>query len=127
MEPAPSGNPGSSLHNSRYVSSLPFPTPSSKDIPMPMYRTPRRNRILVRKHLNLDIETRLVGREQIKASATIPEEDSFPLHWPLSHKHVLDFRQSSEMTCQTLHLMSIATHTHPVPQSGTVPISNDRN
>jgi hypothetical protein len=41
------------------------------------------------KHKELEIETRPVGSKQIKVIATIPEEESFPLHWPLSRKHVL--------------------------------------
>jgi hypothetical protein len=79
-----------------------------------MYRAPRCNRIpnfLLHKNSEWRIEARLVGSEQIKAIATIPEGESFPLHWPLSRKHVLDFRhrqQSSEMTCQTFHCTSIA-------------------
>jgi len=57
--------------------------------------------VLLRKHVKLKIETHLVKINQIKAIGTIPEVESFPLHWPLSCKHVLDSRhgqQSSDMS-----------------------------
>lgn len=57
--------------------------------------------VLLRKHVKLKTEAHLVKINQIKAIGTIPQVESFPLHWPLSCEHVLDFRhgqQSSDMS-----------------------------
>jgi hypothetical protein len=109
--PSPSGNPGSNLHNHNCACCPFLEQESSKDTPIPMYIAPRCDCIATSQGLGVENRGPPCREQQIKAIATIPEGESFPLHWPLSRKHVLDFRhrqQSSEMTCQTFHCTSIA-------------------